>query len=205
MTVYLHAMRMFGNAFNKNFKGGDGKPWAATDHPVASKGSSGRQFIADPDSGTFSNLVTSELSVHAITEMEALANRFVTPDGMPFLGRYNMLLVSPELAEMAEKICGRDGRWRPHQNPDSTDNTYANPVPDLQYMILGGGKDGFQGKQWALCDATLMKEMTKIVYISKPEVLRNELDNPLKDCYTGYVDFGCGWGDARPIIFSNPA
>ena len=30
-------------------------------------------------------------------------------------------------------------------------------------------------------------------------------DNPLKDLYTAYADFGVGWGDARQIIFGNPS
>ena len=36
-------------------------------------------------------------------------------------------------------------------------------------------------------------------------LMQTALDNPLKDLYTGYVDFGCGWGDGRQIVFSNPA
>ena len=34
------------------------------------------------------------------------------------------------------------------------------------------------------------------------KLLRTQLDNPLKDMYIAYVDFGVGWGDARQIIFS---
>ena len=51
----------------------------------------------------------------------------------------------------------------------------------------------------------MMKEMVKLVYITKPMVEQHDLDNPYKDAYSAYVDFGCGWGDARQIIFSNPA
>ena len=36
-------------------------------------------------------------------------------------------------------------------------------------------------------------------------VLQSQLDNPLIDMYTAYVDFACGWGDARQIIFGNPS
>lgn len=204
MTVYVNALRMFGNAFDANHLGGDGKPWAATDHPVASKGSEGRKFIVDPDAGTYSNLITTALSVNAITAAQSAANRFVTPDGLPFLCDFNMLLVSPELEADAKKICGDFGKWRPKQNP-ADDTNAANPVPDLQYMVIGGGAFGFTKKQWAICDANLMREMVKIVYITEPECIQNQLDNPLVDMYTGYVHFGCGWGDARPIIFSNPS
>ncbi len=204
MTVYMHLLRMFGHAFDSNFVGGDGKPWAATDHPVASKGSSGRKFVPDPESGTFSNLITKTLSVSNITYAQSLAGRMTTPDGLPFLADMSLLLVSPELEADAKKICGDNGKLRPTKNPEDNTNA-ANPLADLQYMVIGGGADGFSAKQWALCDPVLMKEMVKLVYITKPTVMQTALDNPLKDLYTGYVDFGAGWGDARPIIFSDPA
>ncbi len=204
MTVYMHMLRMFGNAFDSNYKGGDGKPWAATDHPVASKGSQGRTFIADTEAGTFSNLTNKTLSVSNITYAQSLAGRMTTPDGLPFLADMSLLLVSPELEADAKKICGDNGKWRPHQNPEDNTNA-ANPLADLQYMVVGGGSDGFKAKQWAICDPALMREMVKLVYITKPIVMQTALDNPLKDLYTGYVDFGCGWGDARQIIFSDPS
>ncbi len=204
MTVYMHALRMFANAFDANFAGGDGKPWAATDHPNASKGSEGRRFVADPDSGTYSNLITKTLSVNAITEAQSMAGRFTTPDGLPLLAEMNLLLVSPELEAEAKKICGDNGKFRPNRNP-ADDTNAANPLADLQYMVIGGGNDGFSKKQWAICDPALMREMVKLVYITKPTVMQTALDNPLKDLYTGYVDFGCGWGDGRQIIFSDPS
>lgn len=204
MTVYLHLLDMFGNAFNGDFKGGDGKAWAASDHPVASKGSSGRTYVADADAGTYSNLFSLALSVSAITSLQAAACRFITPDGLPLAGEYNMLLVSPEDEATAAKICGPNGKWRPQQAPG--DNKFdANPLPDLQYMVIGGGSRGFASGQWALCDRNMMKESTKLVYITKPMVQQHELDNPFKDAYSGYVDFGCGWGDARQILFSTGA
>ena len=204
MTVYMHALRMFANAFNPNCVGGDGKSWAATDHPSASKGSEGRKFVADPESGTYSNLITKTLSVNAITEAQSMAGRMTTPDGLPLLADMNLLLVSPELEAEAKKICGDNGKFRPTRNPADNSNA-ANPLADLQYMVIGGGNDGFTAKQWAICDPALMREMVKLVYITRPTVMQTALDNPLKDLYTGYVDFGCGWGDGRQIIFSNPA
>ena len=204
MTVYVHSLRMFSGAFDASKLGGDGKSWAATDHPNASKGSQGRKFIPDPDSGTYSNLITKTLSVSAITEAQSLAGRFVTPDGLPFLADMSLLLVSPELEAEAKKICGDNGKFRPTRNP-ADDSNAANPLADLQYMVIGGGSDGFAKKQWAICDPVLMREMVKLVYITRPTVMQSALDNPLKDLYTGYVDFGCGWGDGRQIIFSNPS
>ena len=204
MTVYMHLLRMFGNAFNPDCVGGDGVSWANASHPCASKGSSGRTYVADPDAGTFSNLITSTLSVSAITTAQAKGGRFTTPDGLPLAADFSLLLVSQELEAEAKKICGENAKFRPTKNPDDNTNA-ANPVADLQYMVISGGKDGFSAKQWAICDPVLMKEMVKLVYITKPSVYQNQLDNPLKDAYTAYADFGCGWGDARQIIFSNPA
>lgn len=204
MTVYLHMLRVFGHAFDPLYVGGDGKPFAATDHPVASLGSQGRTFIPDPESGTYSNLLTKALSVSAITGMQSHSNRMTTPDGLPYAANMSLLLVSPELEEEAKKICGDGAKLRPTKNPEDDTNA-ANPVYDLQYMVVGGGADGFTKKQWALCDPTLMKEMLKLVYITKPTVQQHNLDSPWKDAYSAYVDFGTGWGDARQIIFSDPA
>ena len=202
MTVYMHAVRCFGNAFDETgtYIGGDDKPWASDAHPVASKSSSGRKFVPDEDAGTYSNLITDALSVSGITKAQTMANRFVTPDGMAFLCDFDTLLVSPELEAMAKKICGDDARL----DPESANHS-ANPVHGMKYIVIGGGRDGFGAKQWAVCDRRLMKELFNIIYITKPTVFNNELDNPLIDRYTGYADFGIGWGDARQIIFSNPA
>lgn len=202
MTVYLHALDVLSGAFDPTKLGGDGCPWASEVHPVASKLDAGRKRIADPDAGTYSNLIHSTLTVSAIADAQAKASRFVTPDGMPLAGEFNMLLVSPEYAEAAAKICGPNGKWRPERNPDDDTNA-ANPLPDLQYMVIGGGMRGFAKKQWALCDPIMMKEIFKLVYITKPTIMQTQLDNPLKDAYTAYADFGIGWGDARPIIFSD--
>ena len=64
--------------------GGDGKPWAAADHPIASDHDEDGVAVADTDAGTYANLITDELSVAAITKANIMANRFVTPDGLPF-------------------------------------------------------------------------------------------------------------------------
>ena len=81
LTVYLHVLRMFANAWNTDGKhnGGDGVSWANAAHPVASRGSSGRTFVADTDAGTYSNISTDAFSVSAITAAQARANRFLTP------------------------------------------------------------------------------------------------------------------------------
>lgn len=200
MTVYMHVLRCFGGAWDPNAVGGDGKPWASAAHPVASRGSVGRRFIVDEDAGSYSNVMSDALSVAAITAAQSMANRFITPDGLPFLCEMDTLLVSPELEATAKKLCGDDARLDPESAAHG-----ANPVHGLKYIVVGGGEDGFTKKQWAVCDRRLMKELFMLVYITKPQVLQSQLDNPLIDMYTAYADFGIGWGDARQIIFSNPA
>ncbi len=200
MTVYMHVLRCFGGAWDPNAVGGDGKPWASAAHPVASRGSVGRKFIVDEDAGSYSNVMSDALSVSAITAAQSMANRFITPDGLPFLCEMDTLLVSPELEATAKKLCGDDARLDPESAAHG-----ANPVHGLKYIVVGGGEDGFTKKQWAVCDRRLMKELFMLVYITKPQVLQSQLDNPLIDMYTAYADFGIGWGDARQIIFSNPA
>jgi hypothetical protein len=202
--VYTEALKLFSRAFNSAYVGGDGKAWAATDHPVASKYSEGREYVADTDAGTYSNLITSVLSVKAISDAQAAANRFVTPDGQPFLCDYDCVLIAPELEETAKKLFGENSRLMPDKDPETANNA-ANPVYGMSYIVIGGGTHGFTAKQWAVCDKTLMKELVNIVYITRPKVMQSGLDNPLIDMYTAYVDFSTGWGDARQIIFSNPA
>ena len=205
ITVYLHVLRMFANAWNNDGRhnGGDGVCWASAAHPVASCGSQGRRFEADPESGTYSNISTDAFSVAAITAAQARANRFVTPDGVPFLRDFDTVLIAPELEEKAKKMFGENARLMPTQNPDDNTNA-ANPVYGMRYIVMGGGEDGFKAKQWAVCDRRLMKEIVNIVYNTRPTVMQQEQDNPLIDLYTAYADFGVGWGDARQIIFGDP-
>ncbi len=206
MSVYTGVLRMFGAAFSSAAPGGDGKPWAAADHPVASLSSEDGVSAPDPAAGTFSNLIHDELSVAAVTAANVMANRFVTPDGLPFLTDFfanGILLVSPELEGRAREICGPQAKLSPEQDPDGDGNA-ANPVWGMRYMVLGGGNAGFTARQWAVADAQLLRECAKIIYITRPTVIRAELDNPLIARIVPYVDFGVGFNDARPIIFSNP-
>jgi len=202
MTVYLSVLRMFGNAFDEDYKGGDGQPWASDEHPIASKGDNDdRSSVIDGDAGTFSNLIEKNLSVAAISDAQKLAGRYVTPDGLPFLCDFDTLLVSPELETKAREICGPNSRLIPEGLPE-TDLNDANPLYGMGYVVVGGGDDGFTANQWAVCDRTLLKEVAHIIYITRPTVLQGELDNPLISRYVGYIDYGVGWGDARPIVFS---
>lgn len=207
MSVYMACLRLFARAFDAAYPGGDGKPWAATDHPNASKGDVNGVSVVDPDSGTYSNLITKPLSVSAITEAQTMANRFKTPDGLPLLCDFQdngILLVSPELEPKAIEICGKDGKMTPEKLPESAENG-ANPVWGLKYMVVGGGDAGFSAKQWAIADRTMLKESAKVVAITEPMVMETELDNPLISRFVPYVDFAVGFSDPRAIIFSNPA
>jgi hypothetical protein len=194
MTVLNEFYRLFAGAFD--VKGADGVPWASDAHPVS----------REKGAGTFSNLMDLELSVAAITEAQTRASRFVTPDGLPFAANFDLLLVSPELEAKAKEICGPNSRLIPEKNPDaSASENAANPIYGMKYLVVGGGNTGFTGKQWAVADSLMLSEVLKLVYITKPTVLVSPQDNPLITDYIGYVDFAFGFGDARPIIFSNPA
>lgn len=190
MTVLNEFYRLFGSAFTN--VGADGVAWASDKHPVSKDSKE-----------TFSNLMHENLSVAAITKAQTMASRFVTPDGLPFACNFDLLLVSPELEAKAKEICGPNSRLIPENNPD-TDNNAANPVYGMKYLVVGGGNAGFTGKQWAVADSLMLSEVLKLVYITKPTVLVSPQDNPLVTDYIGYVDFAFGFGDARPIIFSNP-
>ena len=203
MTVYLHVLRMFADAWNAGKKGGDGVCWANAAHPAASRGAAGRTFQPDADAGTYSNVTSDAFSVAAITAAQVRANRFLTPDGLPFLCEMDTVLIAPELEEKARKLFGEDARLAPALDPESDLNA-ANPVYGMKYLVMGGGSDGFTARQWAVCDRRLMKELVNIVYNTRPTVLQSPQDNPLKDLYTAYADFGVGWGDARMIVFGNP-
>lgn len=194
MTVLNEFYRLFGNAFTT--VGADGVAWASTAHPINTL----------DGCGTYSNLITDTLSVSAIIRAQVLASSYVTPDGLPFTGNYDLLLVSPDLEAKAKEICGPNSKLCPEKNPelDAAQNA-ANPVYGMRYMVVGAGDLGFKQGQWALADSMLLREVLKLVYISKPTVLVARQDNPLITDYIGYVDFGFGFADARPIIFSKPA
>ena len=190
MTVLNEFYRLFGDAFTN--VGADGVAWASDKHPVSRDSKE-----------TFSNLMHENLSVAAITKAQTMASRFVTPDGLPFACNMDLLLVSPELEAKAKEICGPGSRLIPENNPDTEGNA-ANPVYGMKYLVVGGGNAGFTGKTWAVADSLMLSEVLKLVYITKPTVLVSPQDNPLITDYIGYVDFAFGFGDARPIIFSNP-
>ncbi len=184
MTVLSEFYRVFDNAFTQ--VGADGVAWASASHPVNT----------DRDE-TFSNLITTELSVAAITAAQAKAAAFVTADGLPFVGNFDLLLVSPELEATARTICGEDALMTPADGIGGKGH--------MRYMVCGGASLGFSGKQWAIADSMLLPEVLKLVYITEPSVVVSPRDNPLVSDYIAYVDFAFGFGDARPIIFSNPA
>lgn len=193
MTVLNEFYRLFGNAYSK--VGADGCTWASENHPINTAS----------DCETYSNLIHENLSVASIIKAQTLASSFITPDGLPFAGNYDLLLVSPELEAKAKEICGPNAKLTPEKNPDADAGVNAaNPVYGMRYLVVGAGGLGFSGKQWALADSMLLREVLKLVYISKPTVLVAKQDNPLITDYIGYVDFGFGFADGRPIIFSNP-
>ncbi|MHC1696127.1 MAG: hypothetical protein AB9835_12840 [Eubacteriales bacterium] len=192
MTVLNSFYRLFQNAYAD--KGADGVSWAADSHPVN----------CEAGCPTFSNLLAEELSVASITKAQTQASRYITPDGLPFAGCFDLLLVSPELEPKAKEICGPNARLSPERNPD-TDGNGANPLYGMKYIVIGGGGVGFSSGQWAVADQLQLKEVLKLVYITRPTVMTEQKHGSLITQYIGYTDFGFGYGDARPIVFSNPA
>ena len=200
MKIWLETLRLFSRAYSSSYTGGDGKAWAATDHPNASKGTTAgaRTYEADSTKGTYSNLITTELSEAGITEAKKQASRFVTPAANPWLGNYDTLLVSPELEWKAY------GLVKAMNTPDSAENA-ANTVANMKVVVVGGGNEGFSEDQWAICDSSLMKDLCAIVYNTKPEVSEGTNWSKYIKTMVGYASFDVAWGDARQIIFSNPA
>ncbi len=190
MTVLNEFYKVFGNAYS-SAEGADNKTWAATNHPVSSA----------TGSGTYSNLTTKALSVSSITEAIAAAADFVTADGMPFVGDFDMLFISPELEERARKICGKDAAVSPLLDPET--GVGANPVYGMNYMVVGAGTTGLTDKMWAIADSHLLSEVFKLVYVTEPTVLISPTENPLTAEFVAYVDFAFGHSDARPIYFSD--
>ena len=184
-------IEQFGGAFST--LGADGVAWASENHPINKETSE----------TTFSNIMSAELSVSSICEAQKRASGFVTSDGLPFVSDFDLLLISPELEEKARTICGKDSEISPLLNPET--GLGANPVYGMNYIVVGGGNLGFVDNQWAVADRALLSEVFKLVYITEPSVLVSPRENPLVTDYIAYIDFAFGFGDARPIIFCDPA
>ena len=86
MTVLNEFYKLFGNCFET--KGADGVAWASDKHPVS----------CDKDAGTFSNLIKSNLSVAAITEAQAKADK-ISADADEYAKR-----ITKETNERADKM-----------------------------------------------------------------------------------------------------
>ena len=69
-------------------------------------------------------------------------------------------------------------------------------------MVVGAGDVGFTDYKWAIADSSLLSEVFKLVYVTKPTVLISQNEDPLLCDYVAYVDFAFGHADGRPIVFS---
>lgn len=213
-TIANDCLRLFGGAWV--YTGGDGKTWAASDHPNAAKYDEGRTYIADASSGTSSNLIQStagtylEFATAGIDRAQVIGSKFMTPEGNPYKGNYDLLLVSPDLAPQARKLLGDDKNIKlmPTKDPESAENA-ASSIYGLKWLVVGAGDGvgalGLKGKQWALCDSETLKETALIVYGKRPEVREGKPDNPYVKTFVAYADYGLGFADWRCILFSNPA
>lgn len=189
MTVLNEFYRVFGDAYTKA-DCPDGKSWASNEHKLST----------EVGAETYSNVISSELSVSAISEAILAASSFKTADGLPFTGNFDLLFISPELEETARAICGTTSAVSPLLNPET--GIGANPIYGMNYMVAGAGELGLSGKKWAVADSNLLTEIFKLVYVTEPTVLISPTENPLLTDFVAYVDFAFGFADARPIIFS---
>jgi len=190
MTVLNDFFRIFGTAFSA-CTGPDGEPWASENHLVSND---------EDDDSTYSNVVDDELSVSAITAAIEKASGLVTADGLPFVGNFDMLFVGPDLEETARNICGKDTAVAPALHPET--GLGANPLYGMNYMVVGAGDLGFGNGKWAIADSNLLSEVFKLVYVTEPTVLISATENPLLTDFVAYVDYGFGFSDSRPIVFS---
>lgn len=184
MTKLMDFYRLFANGFNPAYLGPDSKALFATDHPIANGATE-----------TYGNLLTDVFSIGAITKAQTRARRFLTPDGFPFMCKYDLVLVSPELEPKAKEFFGKEAKLLPE-----TAENGNNPVGDMKYFVI----DGFSAKQWACGDARLIKQMMKCITITKPQVTMQKGTNPYFNEYFVYSDYTMGFSDSRQIIGSNP-
>jgi hypothetical protein len=184
MTVLMSFYRFFSNGFNSDYKGGDEQPLFSAHHPVS----------ADSDE-EFANIGTDQFSIPAITKAQVAARRFKTYDGLPFLCKYDIVLVSPELEPKAKEYFGKEAKLLP-----DTNNNNANPVYETKYFVI----DGFGPKQWAVGDSRLMKRHMKLKYGTRPMVIDQKAANPLIAEFIPYVDYTLGWSDPRVIYGFDP-
>ncbi len=204
LTVYLHVLRMFANAWNTDGKhnGGDGVSWANAAHPVASRGSSGRTFVADTDAGTYSNISTDAFSVSAITAAQARANRFHARRYAVPVRLLTRCSLRRSLKEKA-KMFGENARLMPAADPERLQR--REPVYGMRYIVMGGGADGFYEQAVGGVRSPTDEGACEHRHNTRPTVMQSPQDNPLKDLYTAYADFGVGWGDAKTDHFGNPS
>lgn len=193
-TVYNDFLRMFQRAYDSNYAFADGLAWAATNHKVTSDAT-----VSD----TFSNLITNTLGTAGLDAALKLGARYVTADGLPTGVNYDIVLVSPELAQKAAELFGAENQLTPEKLPESAENG-SNPYYKMKYYVVGAGNLGFTAKQWALASSEMLKETVNLVYINRPFV-KMMAETPFTMNYYAYSDYNYGFSEPRSCIFSNPA
>lgn len=198
----------FGRITNSGYTYGDGKALAATDHPVASKGTTAGSttYEADSDAGTFSNYYYAPLTATNVSKLENRTLRIPTPGGRMWRGNYSLALVAPELETDAAEIWGKNNKLTPTKDPDSAENA-ANVASGYRYMVLGGGPEslglGFKQKQWAIVDPEEFRRCSMLYYNVKPEVKEALSTDPYVRVFTGYVNMGLGFAEPRAIMYAD--
>lgn len=213
-TISNSVLELFGSAWTK--VGNDGKTWAAEDHPIAALRDEGNKYVADASAGTYSNLIRAEggstdlaLSVKGLDRAWEIANGIPLPDGKPMKGKFDLVLVSPKNRAKAIKLLGQDTELAPKQDPDSAENA-ASSVHGLKWMVCGygygSGAVGLRDNQWAFVDSANLKKVTVLIFTTRPVIDQSyAYPNKRVKVFSVYADFGIGYADWRPILFSNPA
>jgi hypothetical protein len=96
-TKEVYAANVFNNGFDTNYKGGDGKPLFATDHPLVG-------------GGTFSNTLATQADFSESSLEQILIQIRKTKDdrGLPVMIKAKQVVVAPEGEWNARRILGTD-------------------------------------------------------------------------------------------------
>ncbi|MCG7931968.1 MAG: hypothetical protein N0E44_18200 [Candidatus Thiodiazotropha lotti] len=104
-TKEVYHANVLNNAFDTNYKGGDGKPLLATDHPLAA-------------GGAFSNKLATpaDLSESAIEQLLVMIRKAKDDRGLPVMLRAKQIVVAPDEEWNGRRILGTV------QRPGTADN-----------------------------------------------------------------------------------
>ncbi len=179
-----HAASIFNNAFSTSYQGADSKPLCEDDHPQSPNNAT-----------TWDNEGTTALSYDAVVDTRALMRAFTDDRGKLIPINPNLILVPPELENMANEIC-TTMRGPNTQQPGTAD--YAASLVQARgigYLVWDYLTDA---NNWFLLDGALAKrhlrwiDRTPLEFALDPTSTYN-----LVARYRGYMRYSYGWSDPR--------